>query len=371
MIEDLWSGLIAWTAQFVVPDWGALVKLIPLLLAAIVLLFLAWTVYRLATAGPTRRGVRRRPPVTPEGIHMPGPSFAPVLAAFGAFMLVFGLVSGGLWMWAGGAVLAITLLYWGREALRDYDRVAVHDAGGAAVALPTGALPAPRGTPPAGVHIPPPSFRPLLVAISMTILVAGLIIGGWALLLGLVAVAITLLGWLRDARREYAAAEAADRTGHLDLGGAPSWPKATFTALAIIIVVALVLTAKIVPDTATPAGSGAPAASGAAGGGTGGAASAGPSLLAADVTLTAQNIAFVQTSLAAPAGKPFTVAFDNQDAGVPHDLVIKDASGAVVFKGDIVTGPTVTVYKVPALAAGQYPFVCSIHANMTGTLTVK
>ena len=55
------------------------------------------------------------------------------------------MVTGGLWLWVGVAVLAITLLYWGREALRDYDRVAAHDAGGAAVALPAGALPAPRG----------------------------------------------------------------------------------------------------------------------------------------------------------------------------------------------------------------------------------
>jgi plastocyanin len=29
------------------------------------------------------------------------------------------------------------------------------------------------------------------------------------------------------------------------------------------------------------------------------------------------------------------------------------------------------VYQVPALPAGTYGFVCSVHPNMTGTLTVK
>ena len=39
-----------------------------------------------------------------------------------------------------------------------------------------------------------------------------------------------------------------------------------------------------------------------------------------------------------------------------------------MFKGEIVTGPKVIVYDVPALPAGSYTFVCSVHPNMTGTL---
>ena len=41
-----------------------------------------------------------------------------------------------------------------------------------------------------------------------------------------------------------------------------------------------------------------------------------------------------------------------------------------LFKGEIVTGPVVVDYAVPALAAGTYPFVCTVHPNMIGTLTV-
>jgi cytochrome c biogenesis protein CcmG/thiol:disulfide interchange protein DsbE len=236
MLDDLWSGLIAFTEQFVVPDWGALVLLLPVFLAVLVILYLTWVIYRLATAGPTRRGVRRVPPAPPAGIHMPGPSFAPLLGALGVFMLVFGMVAGGLWLWVGLAILVITLLYWGREAIRDYDRIPAASTEAAAV----GALPAPAGQPPAGVHVPPPTFRPILVAVSMTLLVAGMVAGGWALLFGLLAVVLVLLGWLNDARREYAATEAADSTGHLDLGRAPAG-RSRLAALGLIVAGALLL----------------------------------------------------------------------------------------------------------------------------------
>jgi plastocyanin len=369
MLDELWSGLIRFTEQFIVPDWGSLIGLLPVFLSIVVALYLTGMVYRFATAGPTRRGIRKLPPVAPPGIHMPGPSFAPPLAAFGAFMLVFGVITRGVWLWVGLLVLVVTLLYWGREALRDYDRIPA-EAGGHAAA---GTLPAPAiRQPPAGVHIPPPSFRPLLLAVSMTILVAGMIFGGWALLFGILSFVVVALGWLRDARREYVAVEDADRSGHLDLGGAPAWPVATFATLALIIAGALLLSSGVLPNShpGTATASGAPQAS--AGGGTaGGGATPAPSLPAADVTVTAENIAFTETTLTIPAGKPFTLAFDNRDNGIPHDVVIKDASGAELFKGDIVTGPKVVVYNVPAIPAGTYTFVCSVHPNMTGTVTAK
>ena len=91
------------------------------------------------------------------------------------------------------------------------------------------------------------------------------------------------------------------------------------------------------------------------------------------VAISASGIAFEQTSVSAPAGKAFQITFDNKDAGVPHNVAIhKDnASGAEVFKGDIVTGPATKTYDVPALDAGTYAFACSVHPNMTGTLTAQ
>jgi plastocyanin len=84
----------------------------------------------------------------------------------------------------------------------------------------------------------------------------------------------------------------------------------------------------------------------------------------------ALNIAFVNAELTAPADIPFVIEFDNQDAGIPHNIEIKDGNGASLFTGEIVTGPIVTTYNVPALPAGDYTFVCTVHPNMTGTLKV-
>jgi plastocyanin len=84
----------------------------------------------------------------------------------------------------------------------------------------------------------------------------------------------------------------------------------------------------------------------------------------------ALNIAFVNKDLKAPADIAFKLEFDNQDAGIPHNIAIKDASGAEVFKGEIFNGAAVKTYDVPALKAGDYTFVCTVHPNMTGTLKV-
>lgn len=88
------------------------------------------------------------------------------------------------------------------------------------------------------------------------------------------------------------------------------------------------------------------------------------------VTVTAEMINFLEKDLSAPADAPFVIRFDNRDAGVPHDVAIRDASGQEVFKGETFNGAEIRDYQVPALAAGTYQFVCTIHPNMVGTLTV-
>jgi plastocyanin len=89
------------------------------------------------------------------------------------------------------------------------------------------------------------------------------------------------------------------------------------------------------------------------------------------IDIAAQNIAFDQATLSAPADQPFQIRFANNDAGIPHNVEIKDASGAAVFVGEIFNGVETRVYDVPALAAGDYPFLCTVHPNMTGTLTAS
>lgn len=84
----------------------------------------------------------------------------------------------------------------------------------------------------------------------------------------------------------------------------------------------------------------------------------------------AKGIQFVNKDLSAPADTPFQIEFDNQDVGTPHNIEIKDASGQTVYKGEIFNGAAVKVYDIPALPAGTYPFICTVHPNMIGTLTV-
>jgi plastocyanin len=127
--------------------------------------------------------------------------------------------------------------------------------------------------------------------------------------------------------------------------------------------------ASVVPSASAsvgPSASVAPSASASASVAPSASASAG----AATVTITASGIAFTTAAVTAPA-TGFTLSFDNEDAGTPHDVQIKDGSGTQVFETDIVTGVATKTYDVPALAAGAYTFACTIHSNMTGTLTVQ
>ncbi len=369
-LQELWDGILDLTSKFVIPDWGSLVALLPIFLLAVIILYFAWTLYRVRQLGPRRRGVRRIPPVPPPGVHAGHGSFAPILAAIGAAAVFAGLVIRGWFLVGAIAVLIVTLLYWGREALREYDQLEgrVETGPGGTAAL----------TPPPGVHLPAPSFRPILVSAAVALLFVGLVAGPWIMLAGLVFLVVSLLGWLRDARREYADLVAADQTGRPPHPEAPGYPVGTIALIAVILVGAIVLDTGLLPPRNASAGGpgGSPAASAPAGGGGPGGGSAGPSAgpsggAAGEVTIEAKGIAFVQTSVTAPAGKPFTIAFDNEDAGIPHNIQIKDASGGSAFKGEIVTGVTQTTYDVPALGPGTYTFVCDVHPSMTGTLTVQ
>jgi plastocyanin len=87
----------------------------------------------------------------------------------------------------------------------------------------------------------------------------------------------------------------------------------------------------------------------------------------------ASNVAFDTSTLTAPADTPFQIEFDNQDANIPHNVAIHEGSptGPEVFRGEVFPGPAKMTYDVPALAAGNYGFICSVHPNMAGTLTVQ
>ncbi len=411
-MTDLWNTIVNdYLGRLVSPDWGALVGLIPVALLGVVALYVGWILVRFATAGPRTRG-GPVVPRTPAGMHMPGPSLSPLYLAAAATVLFLGLAAMnadptilvlgaiplrdiGPWIFALGVLLTIGAgLYWGREVMRESGR----PAGRGVVA---GAFDARQ--PPEGVHVPGPSFRPVLIAVAATVLFLGLglstnqqivkdhgDVGLPILLAGLVMIAIVGLQWLRDAVVEYRLAVKADRTGHLENPPAPHFPWVTLGFFALLFVGAVLVGTGTLPPssgggtagggaapTSAPGGGGTaatsapaatPAGSGAATSAPGGGTPSGPV-----IKIVAQNIAFDVSEITAPADTAFTISFDNQDAGIPHNVAIhKDSpTGDVVFMGEIITGVAQKDYAVPALPAGTYAFVCTVHPNMVGTLTVQ
>jgi plastocyanin len=391
----LWEEILAFVGGLVSPDWNALVLLIPLGLALIVAAYLLWTVRRFATAGPA---VARRLPAAPPpaGAHLPGPSLAPLLVAVGAALFILAILSvrispvldpatgrpipglttvvidqvGIAALVLGFLALAAALLYWGREATREYD----------ALERPQALVPVERAVPPPGVHVPGPSFRPLVVSLASGALLFGLVVHPAVFAAGVLMTVIALLGWLEDARREYRGVVEADATGHLESAPAPRFPKRTLLAFAVLFAGSLLVAGGVLPPRGEPVpgnGAGAPTPTPAAtppGEATPTPAPDGeatpPPAAGTVLHLSAQGIAFDTDSLAAPADTPFQIVFASNDAGIPHNVEILQ-NGASVWKGELFNGVETRTYDVPALAAGTYEFVCTVHPNMRGTLTVE
>jgi cytochrome c oxidase subunit 2 len=91
------------------------------------------------------------------------------------------------------------------------------------------------------------------------------------------------------------------------------------------------------------------------------------------LSIAAQNIKYDTSCMQTTAGQPFKIAFDNKDAGTPHNVAIYTNPSATqnLFRGTIVTGPKEITYSVPALDAGTYYFHCDVHPGMNGAFKVQ
>ena len=362
----LMDSLLQVAAIFVQPDWQTILSLFPALLLVLFVAWFAWTARKYATLGPRRRQPARIQPITPAHVHMPGGSIAPILAALGTAALFFGLVAGGIALWVGIGLLVVTLLVWFREGMRDYDHLATEDA--AARRLPAVVHPGP----PPGVHMPGPSIRPLMGALGTAALLGGLVVGGWVLILAIVFLVYTLLGWLVDFTAEYRMVEAADHTGHLENIPARPLPTRSLQVFGVLLAVLALAQAGIFPPT-SPTDAGGPGASPDASGGppagSGGPGPGGP------LAIVAKDIAYDKHELQSAADAPFTIDFTNDDpATITHDIDLRDSGGTVIADEDPIPGGQSTKYSFEPLAAGSYQFFCSIHPGvpgMEGTLTIQ
>lgn len=103
-----------------------------------------------------------------------------------------------------------------------------------------------------------------------------------------------------------------------------------------------------------------------------GAAVVGSSGAPGELTIVARNILFDPPALSVPAGIPLTITFDNQEAGIPHNLrLLGDAQfSTTLVESEIVAGPATLQLAVPGLVPGRYRFGCSVHPHMGVDLTV-
>ena len=90
---------------------------------------------------------------------------------------------------------------------------------------------------------------------------------------------------------------------------------------------------------------------------------------AATRTITARNVEFEPTSVAMEAGVPLRLVLQNDDAGVPHNILVR-GGGTDIGKTEIVTGIARTELSFGPLPPGEYEFTCEIHPNMAGTITI-
>ena len=96
---------------------------------------------------------------------------------------------------------------------------------------------------------------------------------------------------------------------------------------------------------------------------------------AVTINLVAKNLAFDKSTITVPAGAAVTVVFNNQDAGIYHNLAVYTNSSATtsIFSGQLILGTgTVTYTFIAPSQPGTYFYKCDIHpVQMTGQFIVQ
>ena len=91
------------------------------------------------------------------------------------------------------------------------------------------------------------------------------------------------------------------------------------------------------------------------------------------VRVSATNSTFDADCLAALSSRPFSIVFNNQDPGVPHNVSIytDPSASQALFVGQIFPGPKAERYAVSAIDRGSYYFRCDVHPDMNGRFLIE
>ena len=393
--ETIIDLLFNFLEQLILPNWSDLIALLPWVLIAMIV---AWLIF---TAWQWRRAAdRNRPRVTPPlaagapppGVHLPGPSRWPFVVPVGAALLLFAfalpqrdasgatvLPFNGLLLVAGMIVTAIGVTGWLMDAMREWRRTARAEAGTAhaepssshALATQSALVPStrapggavmvvPETAPelPPWVHLPGPSPWPFFAPIALTVILFGVIFSSVLIVGGIVLGVIAAIGWYLDAGREYFSTEATGRAEPRTLDPETVWPRRLVPVFAAVIVISFLIVLapvglgwlnSLAPAEATPT----------------------PLAVPQVPEISANNaVSFDTALLIVPAGRPFELVFNNNDAGVPHnvDITETEARETELLNGEIITGVATITYQVAALEEGDYYFLCEVHPNMNGTV---
>lgn len=90
--------------------------------------------------------------------------------------------------------------------------------------------------------------------------------------------------------------------------------------------------------------------------------------------VVAKNLQFSPRNLSAPAETEVLLRFDNQDAGVLHNVAFytDNRAGTQIFVSELFAGPGTRDESFTTPEAGTYFFRCDVHPDtMTGQFTVR
>ena len=93
-----------------------------------------------------------------------------------------------------------------------------------------------------------------------------------------------------------------------------------------------------------------------------------------ELAIVAEDNLFNKEELTAPANTEVSLEFDNQDAGVLHNVSVYRSSDAqeVIFRGELFPGVETRTYNFETPESGEYFFRCDVHPDtMTGTFIAR
>jgi plastocyanin len=188
----------------------------------------------------------------------------------------------------------------------------------------------------------------------------GLVLGPLLIVGGAFMAIAAGVGWYIDANREYVQVEAGHEPEPVTrdpVKAFPRWAAPTFAAVGgfVILLTLAPWFLSLIPEQSA------------------GSAEVGPPPTTTPFLSASAATHFDQGRIVIPADTPVTLTFQNDQAGVPHDVAVAAEAdpGTWLFAGDQITGVATIEYQLPAFPAGEYTYHCTIHPPMVGTLLVR